>query len=104
MLDLKNYHDHEDVYEAWTQLLEENFGMIRSARGQQKDIYHISDEFFKEVFKELLGGEQRGLVELLLPQVIVIMHRLQRDMKDKVSAQNTIQPWVERTNERKAAF
>lgn len=50
-----------------------------------KKIYHISDEFFKEVFQKFLWGEQRGLVQLLLPQVIVVMHRLPRNMKDKVS-------------------
>lgn len=55
-------------------------------------MYHIGDEFLEEVFKELLRGEQRGLVELLLPQVVVIVHRLRRDKKDKVSAQNKIQP------------
>lgn len=49
-------------------------------------MYHISDEFFKEVLQELLGGQQRGLVQLLLPQVIVIVHWLQRNMKEKVSA------------------
>lgn len=49
-------------------------------------MYHISDEFFKEVFQEFLGGQQRGLVQLFLPQVIVIVHRLQRNMKENVSA------------------
>lgn len=53
---------------------------------RSKKIYHISDEFFKEVFQKFLWGEQRGLVQLLLPQVIVVMHWLQRNMKDKVSA------------------
>lgn len=48
-------------------------------------MYHVGDEFFKEVFQELLGGQQRGLVQLLLPQVVVIVHRLQRNMKEKVS-------------------
>lgn len=45
-------------------------------------MYHISDEFFEEVFQKLLRGQQRGLVQLLLSQIIVIMHRLQRNMKD----------------------
>ena len=49
-------------------------------------MYHISDEFFKEVFQKLLGGQQRGLVQLLLPQVIVIVHRLEEKTQDKVSA------------------
>lgn len=49
-------------------------------------MYHISDEFFKEVFQEFLGGQQRGLVQLLLPQVIVIVHRLQTNMEQKVTA------------------
>lgn len=47
-------------------------------------MYHISNEFFKEVFKELLGGQQRGLVQLLLPQVIIIVHRLEKE-KENVS-------------------
>ena len=49
-------------------------------------MYHVSDEFFKEVFQELLGGQQRGLVQLFLPQVIVIVHRLQRNMREKVKS------------------
>lgn len=49
-------------------------------------MYHVSDEFFKEVFKELLGGQQRGLVQLFLPQVVVIVHWLQRNMREKLNS------------------
>lgn len=49
----------------------------KSSSGKLKEkIYHISDEFFKEVFQKFLRREQRGLVQLLLPQVVVIVHWL----------------------------
>lgn len=59
---------------------------LKPAVLQQKETYHICDEFFKKIFQKLLGGEQRGLVQLLLPQVIIIMHRLEGRIKEKVSA------------------
>lgn len=46
----------------------------------------MSDEFFKQVFQELLRGEQRRLVQLLLPQIVVVVHRLWRNKQEETSA------------------
>lgn len=38
--------------------------------------HHIANELLQQVLQELLGGQQRRLVQLLLPQVVVIVHGL----------------------------
>lgn len=55
-----------------------NTTTVEVSRQSQKDIYHIGDEFLKEVFQKLLRGQQWSLVQLLLPQVIIIVHRLRK--------------------------
>lgn len=51
----------------------------------EKEKYHVSDEFFEQVFQKLLRREQRGLVQLLLPEVVVVVHWLWRNMTNKIN-------------------
>lgn len=66
---------------------------MQFGNAELQETYHISDEFFQEVFQKFLRGEQRGLVQLLLPEVVVVVHWLWENTTKEVSNKNKPTPF-----------